>query len=208
MLLLLLLLLLLFVAHGSFRCCWSVFAGRISGLGTSSPWSGGTTSGSTVRARVYMRVYVRVHACVRACVRACVHACVCESNTALLADCNKCECDCVSAFVHHLRLPLHFTEGFATFMETAGVNHLFPEWSMWKQFPSATREVARAADSVTGTHALHSPAAEVISRNDIDARFDTISYEKVCIPSMCLPVMCTITCTALVEGGGWRVGLR
>lgn len=64
-------------------------------------------------------------------------------------------------------------------METSGVNSLFPGWEMWNQFPAATREVARAADSVTGTHALHSPADEVISRNDIDARFDTISYEKV-----------------------------
>ncbi|EGD76628.1 Glu aminopeptidase [Salpingoeca rosetta] len=73
---------------------------------------------------------------------------------------------------------LWLNEGFATFMETAGVAHLFPDWEMWHQFPADTREVARAADSVTGTHALHSPADEVISRNDIDARFDTISYEK------------------------------
>eukprot|EP01147_Barroeca_monosierra_P009217 gene9217-1503_t len=73
---------------------------------------------------------------------------------------------------------LWLNEGFATLMEQFGVDDMFPSWDVMTQFLASVREPALSADSVSGIHPLHSEPNEILSRQDIDARFDTISYEK------------------------------
>lgn len=71
---------------------------------------------------------------------------------------------------------LWLNEGFASYLEYIGVDSLFPEWRMMEQFIIEKTQPALALDALTSSHpisaAVHDPA-------EIEAIFDTISYNKV-----------------------------
>ncbi|RWS30597.1 endoplasmic reticulum aminopeptidase 2-like isoform X3 [Leptotrombidium deliense] len=67
-------------------------------------------------------------------------------------------------------------EGFASYVENLGVNHVNPEWNMIDQFVLSTTQEALALDSLDSSHAI---MANVTDPREIEAMFDTISYKKV-----------------------------
>lgn len=71
---------------------------------------------------------------------------------------------------------LWLNEGFATFLETVCVDHLQPEWGLLDLFPYSTSQPALDLDSLQTSHPV---SARVHDPDEIDALFDSISYNKV-----------------------------
>lgn len=70
---------------------------------------------------------------------------------------------------------LWLNEGFATFLETVCVDHLQPEWGLLDLFPYSTSQPALDLDSLQTSHPV---SARVHDPDEIDALFDSISYNK------------------------------
>lgn len=66
-------------------------------------------------------------------------------------------------------------EGFASYVENLGVDHLFPDWRMIDQFVISTTHVALAVDSLRSSHPIMANAKDP---HEIEALFDPISYRK------------------------------
>ncbi|XP_020619456.1 endoplasmic reticulum aminopeptidase 1-like isoform X1 [Orbicella faveolata] len=70
---------------------------------------------------------------------------------------------------------LWLNEGFASFMENVGVDHIHPEWKMMDQFFLDKFQVSTALDQLTNSHPI---MAEVKDPAQINSLFDSISYDK------------------------------
>eukprot|EP01123_Difflugia_compressa_P005969 TRINITY_DN18102_c0_g1_i1.p1 TRINITY_DN18102_c0_g1~~TRINITY_DN18102_c0_g1_i1.p1 ORF type:complete len:732 (-),score=138.48 TRINITY_DN18102_c0_g1_i1:85-2145(-) len=70
---------------------------------------------------------------------------------------------------------LWLNEGFATFMGTKAVDHLFPQWSSWTKFLTDNIFRALKADSLRSSHPIE---VDVSVARKIDEIFDAISYAK------------------------------
>lgn len=71
---------------------------------------------------------------------------------------------------------LWLSEGFASFAEYIGVHHIFPEWAMMDQFIHSKTMPALRTDALSTSHPVSVTVADPI---EIEAIFDTISYNKV-----------------------------
>ena len=71
---------------------------------------------------------------------------------------------------------LWLNEGFASFVEDVGVDHLFPAWKMMDQFVSTKVFRSLSLDQMSNSHPIQ---VEVHDPAQINAIFDTISYNKV-----------------------------
>lgn len=71
---------------------------------------------------------------------------------------------------------LWLNEGFATFAEYLGVNRIFPEWNMMDQFVHSITMPALKTDALGTSHPISVTVSNPI---EIEAIFDTISYNKV-----------------------------
>ena len=70
---------------------------------------------------------------------------------------------------------LWLNESFATFMSTKALMASFPEWEMGKQYLGDVIATAFAADQLQSTHPIN---VEVNDPEEMNAIFDSISYEK------------------------------
>ncbi|KAL3276182.1 hypothetical protein HHI36_020900 [Cryptolaemus montrouzieri] len=70
---------------------------------------------------------------------------------------------------------LWLNEGYAQFTEFLCVDHLFPNYDIWKQFVSETYTKALELDGLKNSHPIEVP---VQHPNEIDEIFDDISYSK------------------------------
>jgi len=70
---------------------------------------------------------------------------------------------------------LWLNEGFATFVGTQAVDHLFPEWKVWTQFISDYINTAQSLDGLESSHPIE---VEVNNSAQIEEIFDAISYNK------------------------------
>nr|XP_045584294.1 uncharacterized protein LOC123746672 [Procambarus clarkii] len=70
---------------------------------------------------------------------------------------------------------LWLNEGFASFMENVGTNHIEPSWRMWDQFVSNDLQDVLELDSLESSHPISIPVG---SPSEIDQIFDDISYSK------------------------------
>lgn len=66
-------------------------------------------------------------------------------------------------------------EGYATFVESLCVDHLFPEFKIWTQFVTDTSTPALDLDSLKNSHPIEVPIGHP---EEIDEIFDDISYHK------------------------------
>jgi puromycin-sensitive aminopeptidase len=74
---------------------------------------------------------------------------------------------------------LWLNEGFATFTEYSGTDAVEPTFEIWRQFLRNVVQPALALDgTLTATHRLHQPEADVLEPGAIEEQFDTIDYEK------------------------------
>ncbi|XP_075680282.1 puromycin-sensitive aminopeptidase-like [Dermatophagoides pteronyssinus] len=77
---------------------------------------------------------------------------------------------------------LWLNEGFAMFMEYLCVDHLFPDFMIWKQFVSDTFLSAMNLDSLANSHPIEIPVGHP---SEVEEIFDDISYNKgACINRM------------------------
>ena len=71
---------------------------------------------------------------------------------------------------------LWLNEGFASFTENIGVDHVHPEWKMMDQFVTSKLIRSLSKDQLSNSHPIlatvHDPA-------QINSLFDSISYDKV-----------------------------
>lgn len=70
---------------------------------------------------------------------------------------------------------LWLNEGYATFVESLCVDHLFPEFKIWTQFVTDTSTPALDLDSLKNSHPIEVPIGHP---EEIDEIFDDISYHK------------------------------
>ncbi|XP_056008322.1 putative aminopeptidase-2 isoform X2 [Ostrea edulis] len=70
---------------------------------------------------------------------------------------------------------LWLNEGFATFVEYMGADHLFPEWKMWDHFILSELYSTFSIDAFVTSHPIYVPIKTV---EEMEAVFDTISYAK------------------------------
>lgn len=70
---------------------------------------------------------------------------------------------------------LWLNEGFASFVEFLGVDHVHPNWRMNDQFVISQLHDCFAMDSLPSTHQISFPVG---SPDEIGSIFDTISYDK------------------------------
>eukprot|EP00095_Tigriopus_kingsejongensis_P000725 snap_masked-scaffold338_size202645-processed-gene-1.10 protein:Tk00725 transcript:snap_masked-scaffold338_size202645-processed-gene-1.10-mRNA-1 annotation:"endoplasmic reticulum aminopeptidase 1" len=70
---------------------------------------------------------------------------------------------------------LWLNEGFASWVEYLGVDHIHPEWRMMDQFFLDMIAPALTLDSLTTSHPI---SVDVKDPKEIEAIFDTISYKK------------------------------
>lgn len=70
---------------------------------------------------------------------------------------------------------LWLNEGFASFIEYFAVDHIFPQWDIWKQFVSIEMSLAFQLDSLENTHPIEVTVNHPAEINEI---FDTVSYSK------------------------------
>ncbi|XP_062585470.1 uncharacterized protein LOC134247152 isoform X2 [Saccostrea cucullata] len=70
---------------------------------------------------------------------------------------------------------LWLNEGFATFVEYMGADHLFPDWKMWDQFILSELYSTFSIDAFVTSHPIYVPIKTV---DEMNAVFDTISYSK------------------------------
>lgn len=71
---------------------------------------------------------------------------------------------------------LWLNEGFASFAEYMGVSRIYPEWAMMDQFIHAKTLPALKTDALSTSHPVSVPVTDPM---EIEAIFDTISYNKV-----------------------------
>lgn len=71
---------------------------------------------------------------------------------------------------------LWLNEGFASFAEYMAVSRIYPEWSMTDQFISSKTLPALRTDALSTSHPVSIPVTDPL---EIEAIFDTISYNKV-----------------------------
>ncbi|XP_066990177.1 glutamyl aminopeptidase-like [Macrobrachium rosenbergii] len=70
---------------------------------------------------------------------------------------------------------LWLNEGFASYVEFKGVDHVFPDWQMDAQFQCKTLPSVMDIDASLSSH----PIVQTVGNNDqINAMFDAISYQK------------------------------
>ncbi|VDP89472.1 unnamed protein product [Echinostoma caproni] len=70
---------------------------------------------------------------------------------------------------------LWLNEGFASFIESIGVNHVHPEWGMDEQFLLDDMQKVLTSDSLSTSRPVFQP---VYYPNEINEIFDPISYNK------------------------------
>lgn len=70
---------------------------------------------------------------------------------------------------------LWLNEGFASYIEYVAVDHIFPEWGIWKQFVYIDFNTALELDSLSTTHPIE---VAVNHPDEIGEIFDAISYHK------------------------------
>ncbi|XP_021954471.1 endoplasmic reticulum aminopeptidase 2 [Folsomia candida] len=70
---------------------------------------------------------------------------------------------------------LWLNEGFASFVEYVGVDHIQPDWKMMEQFVLEKTQTALALDALASSHPI---SVDVRDPREIEAIFDTISYNK------------------------------
>ncbi|GJQ09935.1 hypothetical protein GpartN1_g1726.t1 [Galdieria partita] len=70
---------------------------------------------------------------------------------------------------------LWLNEGFATWASYLAVDHLFPDWEVWKDFVSSTFASAMKLDALESSHPIE---VDVKRASDVDEIFDAISYNK------------------------------
>ncbi|XP_069189951.1 aminopeptidase N [Procambarus clarkii] len=70
---------------------------------------------------------------------------------------------------------LWLNEGFASFMENIGTNHIDPTWRMWEQFVTDYLQMVLELDSLESSHPISVPVGRP---EEIDQIFDDISYSK------------------------------
>lgn len=70
---------------------------------------------------------------------------------------------------------LWLNESFASWMSWLAVDHIFPEWNVWKQFIVEEQGMALKLDALEHTHPIE---VEVRHPDEIRTIFDAISYEK------------------------------
>ncbi len=75
----------------------------------------------------------------------------------------------------HWWTDLWLNEGFASYAEYMAVDHIFPEWKMWKQFMISDFANAMELDALKNTHPIE---VEVRHPREIDEIFDAVSYSK------------------------------
>lgn len=71
---------------------------------------------------------------------------------------------------------LWLNEGFASFAEFLGVNHIFPEWNIMDQFVLTKTQNALRTDALSTSHPVSLGVSDPV---EIESLFDTISYNKV-----------------------------
>lgn len=69
-------------------------------------------------------------------------------------------------------------EGFASFLECVGIESIFPEWHMKEQFILDKTQPALALDALASSHPI---SVTINDPSEIEAIFDTISYNKVIV---------------------------
>ncbi|GJJ77589.1 aminopeptidase 2 [Entomortierella parvispora] len=70
---------------------------------------------------------------------------------------------------------LWLNEGFATWVGTLAVDHLFPTWDTWSEFAIGECQIGMSLDSLRSSHPIE---VQVTDPEDIDQIFDDISYSK------------------------------
>uniref|UniRef100_J3MWV4 Aminopeptidase n=2 Tax=Oryza brachyantha TaxID=4533 RepID=J3MWV4_ORYBR len=69
---------------------------------------------------------------------------------------------------------LWLNEGFATWMSYLAVDSFFPQWNIWTQFLDSTTSALKL-DSLSESHPIE---VEIHHASEVDAIFDSISYDK------------------------------
>ncbi|KAG0220143.1 peptidase family M1-domain-containing protein [Mortierella sp. GBAus27b] len=70
---------------------------------------------------------------------------------------------------------LWLNEGFATWVGTLAVDHLFPEWDTWPSFIVSDMQRGISLDSLRSSHPIEVPVSDP---HEIHQIFDSISYSK------------------------------
>lgn len=71
---------------------------------------------------------------------------------------------------------LWLNEGFASFLEYLGVDHVMPGWNMMDQFVIEKTQHGLNLDALKSSHPI---SVSVHDPTEIEAIFDSISYSKV-----------------------------